>query len=251
MVEPSSNQAPDPGIAVIGNEEQYGSLEKGMNGDYPFVFSELLREAWAKTDGNKMVLNVAGSICFIVALVFGAISGALQYQDMAGTQSLGLSLLDVAVTLVYYAIAGCTGAGLFVIGTKLAMERSAKPGEVFRYISRAGIVLVTYILMIILVTLGLLLLILPGIYLAVGYIMALTLVVEKDLSPWQALEASRKAIHHQWFGVFGLMLVMSMITVLSLLTFGIALIWFYPMFILCFGILYRDMFGLEPNTLED
>ena len=34
-----------------------------------------------------------------------------------------------------------------------------------------------------------------------AYLLAIPLVVERGLSPWQALEASRKAITQHWFKV--------------------------------------------------
>ena len=41
------------GIAV---EEQQGSLEKGLAGDYSLNLKELLGEAWRRVDGNKALI---------------------------------------------------------------------------------------------------------------------------------------------------------------------------------------------------
>jgi uncharacterized membrane protein len=71
-------------------------------------------------------------------------------------------------------------------------------------------------------------------------------VVERGLSPWQALETSRKAISQHWFKVFGLFLLLGIIMGLSMIPVGIGLIWTIPLFIISMGVLYRTIFGVLP-----
>ena len=106
------------------------------------------------------------------------------------------------------------------------------------------------ILMAVLIYIGFLLLLIPGFYLAIAYMLALPLAMERKLSPWEALEASRKAITQRWFKVFGLMLVLSLIMILSMIPLGIGLIWTFPMFIIAVGILYRTIFGVLPRRSD-
>ncbi|MEN8132906.1 MAG: hypothetical protein ABFS45_22555, partial [Pseudomonadota bacterium] len=91
---------------------------------------------------------------------------------------------------------------------------------------------------------GFLLLILPGIYLAIAYLLATPLLVEKQLTPWQAMENSRKAITRHWFKVFLLLLATALIMFISAIPLGLGLIWTYPMAINILGILYREIFGV-------
>jgi uncharacterized membrane protein len=93
--------------------------------------------------------------------------------------------------------------------------------------------------------LGFALLIIPGIYLSIGYMMTYPLIMDKDLSPWEAMEASRKAIHHHWFQIFGLFFVMGLIFIASALPLGIGLFWSIPMGVIMTGIIYRTIFGTE------
>ena len=74
------------------------------------------------------------------------------------------------------------------------------------------------------------------------------LVVERGLSPWQALEASRKAISQHWFKVFGLFFVLMLIMLLSMIPLGIGLIWTLPLLIVTMGVLYRTIFGVLPPS---
>ena len=78
--------------------------------------------------------------------------------------------------------------------------------------------------------------------------LAIPLVVERGLSPWQALEASRKAITQHWFKVFGLFFVLMLIMLLSMIPLGIGLIWTLPLLIVTMGVLYRTIFGVLPPS---
>ncbi|MNG14005.1 hypothetical protein D3C84_977260 [compost metagenome] len=71
-------------------------------------------------------------------------------------------------------------------------------------------------------------------------------MVERGLSPWQALEASRKAITQHWFKVFGLCLLLGLITMVSAIPLGIGLVWSIPLFVIAMGVLYRTIFGVLP-----
>ena len=71
-------------------------------------------------------------------------------------------------------------------------------------------------------------------------------VVERGLTPWQALEASRKAITQHWFKVFGLFLLLGLITLISAIPLGIGLVWTIPLFVIAMGVLYRTIFGVLP-----
>ena len=105
--------------------------------------------------------------------------------------------------------------------------------------------------MYIMITIGFILLILPGIYLMVAYYMALPLVAEKGMSPWRALETSRKAVTHRWFSIFGFFIVLSFIAFVSAIPLGIGMIWTLPMMLIAYGILYRNMFGVEAATIAE
>ena len=75
---------------------------------------------------------------------------------------------------------------------------------------------------------------------------AVRLVVERGLSPWQAMEASRQAIGQHWFKVFGLLLLLGAILLVSALPLGIGLIWSLPLSVAALGVLYREIFGVLP-----
>jgi hypothetical protein len=94
-----------------------------------------------------------------------------------------------------------------------------------------------------LICIGLLLCLLPGIYLGVGYTFALPLVIDKKLDFWAAMEVSRRVVHTHWWTMFGLLLVAFLINILGILACFIG--WFVaaPISIAAVMYAYEDLFG--------
>lgn len=90
-----------------------------------------------------------------------------------------------------------------------------------------------------------LLLIVPGIYLAVGYIFVLPLVIDKRMEVWTAMEVSRRVVHQQWWTTFALALVAAMIALAGLLAFGVGLLIAVPVATATVMYAYEDLFGRD------
>jgi len=69
------------------------------------------------------------------------------------------------------------------------------------------------ILTILIVSLGSLIFIIPGVLFAVWFIFAPFILVEEDLRGWKALQKSRELVRGRWWPVFGRLLIMWLITV--------------------------------------
>jgi uncharacterized membrane protein len=224
-----------------------GSLETGISGQYQFAIGEVLQEAWAKTSGAKLTIILAllayMGVVFVASLIVGFVFGMLGLgndpESVAGVMSAILQQLVLMVITLPL------GMGLFMLGLKRSVDQPLSVGSIFDYFGKAVPLLLTALLMYVMLIIGFLLLILPGIYLSIAYYLAMPLVVEKNLGPWQALEASRKAITKRWFAVFGFMLLFVLINIVAVIPLGIGLIWTLPMSLIAYGILYRNVFGCE------
>lgn len=218
------------------------NLQRAIERDYELGFSSVISEAWARVKGNKRTLWI--SIAIYGALLLGAslVCGLVFGFSDGGMSELSQQLVNLALLPIM--------VGIQFVGTALASDKGARSGSVLSWYAATLKVILTYILMIVLIVIGTFLLVLPGIYLAVAYQLALPLVVDKNLGPWEALEASRKIVTKKWFTFFGLNLVAGIAIAVSMLLLGIPLIWVLPAVTLGMGIVYRNAVGIEESTLQ-
>jgi uncharacterized membrane protein len=90
---------------------------------------------------------------------------------------------------------------------------------------------------------GILLCIIPGIYLAVGYAFTLPLIIDKGYDFWTAMEVSRRVVHQQWFTIFGLGIVAVLICLAGILACLVGLLIAAPVAIASMMYAYEDIFG--------
>jgi hypothetical protein len=98
-----------------------------------------------------------------------------------------------------------------------------------------------------LTSLGLLLCILPGIYLAVGYVFALPLVIDKKMEFWTAMEVSRRVVHEHWWSVFALVIVLLLVAFAGFLLCGVGAVITIPVASAALMYVYEDLFGTTPS----
>ncbi len=217
---------------------QSEAIARAVSGQFDFSISGALGEAWAKTRGNKGTIWVGILLYLLVVIPVSIVLTVFLKEGMFadGMRFVVTNSVDVALA-----------AGIWMLGVKLVSGINADPKEVYAYIEYFPKLLGTYLLMTTLVIFGFFLLILPGLYLAVAYSAAQVLIVDKKLGIWKALETSRKALTHCWFRVFFLALIYGVIFILSAVTlFG--LIWTLPLGVTLKGVVYREVFGYQPEA---
>lgn len=222
--------------------DNYPEVPGGEWENTGFSITGSLKEAWQQTKGVKGQIWLA---IFVNVLILGAIDGMI--SGLAWLLPEGS--LDAAVTIIGQIGSGIVStiltAGLIYMGVKRLKGEDIHWRDLFSGFAVAGKLTITWLLSLILMFIGYLLLVLPGIYLTVGYGLALPLVVDKKMSPWQALETSRKAIHKVWWRFFALMLLLTLITVIAAIPLGIGLIWVVPMGVVLIGVVYKTILPRE------
>ena len=120
-------------------------------------------------------------------------------------------------------------------------------GDVFAGFNRAFVDLtMAGLVKWLLTTIGLALCILPGIYLAVGYVFALPLAVDKQMEFWTAMEVSRRVVHEQWWSTFGLVIVLALVALAGFLVCGVGAVITIPVASAALMFVYEDLFGTRP-----
>lgn len=254
--------APSSDLNPITEDQVSADPHLALARGYDFSIGELLATAWRKTSGTKGLiwggflvamgtLIAAQIVLYIIAMIFGigviglgALSGSSGGMAMASVIGLFgfIVISSLAIVALFYPFL----AGLNMIGIRQAAGQPLRFAEIFSHFGRLLPLLVAGILMMIAIYIGSMLLILPGIYLQVALILTIPLIVERKLSAWQAMLVSCKAINQHWFKVFFLLLTMGILMFISMLPFGIGLIWTLPMFLVVIGELYRRIFGVLP-----
>lgn len=199
----------------------------------------VLSEAWQLTKGFKA--SYWGAL--IIYIVIAAITSAI--AEFFFKSSIFLIIIgQILQGLVTYPLI----AGLTMIAVRHSVGLPCNATMVFDYYPKTIPIFLTYLLMTILIVIGILLLVIPGIYLGVAYSFALILLVDKNMRIWDALETSRQVITRCWFRTFAFFIVMFFIILISIIPLGIGLIWSIPFASLGMAIIYRSLFGVNQSN---
>ncbi len=217
-----------------------GSMDPSDPPDYDFSIAGMLREAWQLTSGVKGTLFGALGMVMLISIGLNLCLRVLLAIVGAGVAKIALVLAgQLTITLALYPFI----AGVTMIGIHRACGLPVRYTMVFGYFEYTVPILIASFLTTLFTYLGLLLLLLPGIYLGMAYVLTIPLIIARDMEAWQAMEASRRAVSRHWFKVFGLYAVMGAIVMVSALPLGLGMIWTMPMFVVLNGILFRTIFG--------
>ena len=227
--------APAPALAPA-------NLEGAMAGHYHFTIGEVMDEAWHHVKGMKASFWGAMIVFGVISVVVNRLTGGV-FAMVVGTPRL---LVRMFFQAVVGALMAPVSVGLTMMCVRRALGAPISFATAFSYYGKSLPVVGCALLTVVLTWAGLVLLILPGIYLMVAYTFALPLICDQGLSPWQALQTSRRAVNHKWFSVAGVILLASVLTLVSALGLLIPLIWTVPWLGMTSAVVYRRIFYAAP-----
>jgi len=141
-------------------------------------------------------------------------------------------------------LAGPMMGGLYLLYLSRLRGQPAGFETAFKGFSLAFLqLMLVSIVSTVLTGLGLVLCILPGVYLAVSWMFALALVIDKRMEFWAAMELSRKVVTKHWWAVFGLALVAGLVGALGLIACVIGIFITLPIAFGAIAYAYEDIFG--------
>ena len=236
----------------------HGSIDRALKGEYSISFHGVLTEAWQRTKGAKLIFLSATFVYAVMGAVMGMLLGLIFDSSVyyeAGMFMQGF-LSDQAQSMLSLPVLLPVIVAIAMLGIKRATDNAIEISSIFDYYVLVWPLVFASLLMNLLITVGFMLLVLPGIYLAVAYAFTLPLMIDKKLGIWEAMELSRKSVTQQWFRFFVYDIMIILLIVISAIPFGIGLIWTIPMAYIGYGILYRKMFGYgepehKPTFMED
>ena len=186
-----------------------------------------LRQGW-----ELFKLNPGGYVGF--ALVFFVIQVVLSlFPRLGGLTSLVIS--------------GPLYAGFYLVSAKLLQRQTPIFQDFFGGFQFFLPLLLLTLISTLFIIVGLILFILPGIFLMVCYIFAAMIVIDRRLDFWPAMELSRRTVQSQWFGFFIFFLLLMLINLGGVILLGVGLLVSMPVSAAAVAAAYNDIFGLQSD----
>ncbi len=234
-------RAPESTLTERGNSRSGGSVEAALAGQAPWSIADVTSQSWKLVSGFKGLFWLAMLAYIGAAIILSGINSAIN-------AAVGNAALAVVLELVSNALLVPLMAGLMMLCVRRVAGAETSFSMIGNYYDQILPLFALNIFVVILVLLGMVALLIPGIYLAVSYALAVPLLVDKKMGIWEAMETSRKAITRCWFRYLGLMLLSGLVMFGGALALGIGLIWTMPMAMLMFASVYHEMFGFEGDA---
>ncbi len=153
-----------------------------------------------------------------------------------------LSLVPVISLFTGLLLTGVFYGGLFAYYLKIARGETAELSDIFKGFSVAFVpLMLASVVSQMLTALGIVLLILPGIYLAVAYLFVYILIMDKKLEFWAAMEVSRRVITAQWWRMLGLALLGILLALLGAVALIIGMFVTIPIYMAAVIYAYEDL----------
>ncbi|MBS0662885.1 MAG: DUF4339 domain-containing protein [Verrucomicrobia bacterium] len=192
-----SGATPPPPVAIGPVDPKAYAADLIARGS-PLSIGGCISRSWDLLRSDFWPMVGATAVLVIVAMV----AGSIPFVGILASLLLG----------------GVFYGGLYYYYLKKIRGQPAELGDVFSGFSLAlGPLVITSLLVNLLTGLGVLCLVLPGIYLAVSYSFAYMLVIDRKLEFWTAMEVSRRVVTSQWWRMFGLVLLGAIIAALGVI----------------------------------
>ena len=231
-----------------------GSLEQSLNQGYRLDLKGVLQESWQQTrrTGFGLLLAIVG-----VTAIWMLLSNTLlaPYVNQEGGMDVAL-VLSLLITIIMSPMT----SSLDMLGLQQSVGVRARPSQVFdffRHFLRLGSLsllgsLITSLFGPLFELLGLpvMLAFIPSALSGMGLVFTVPLVLERGLSPVQAILVSLRLFARGWPSIVLLHGVMMALFFLALIPMGLGLIWVAPLYFNCKGILYRDLCGVAVEVNE-
>lgn len=211
----------------FGQKVDTAQFDKLIEGNYEVNASDYVQKGWEMFKGN------IGEFIGFTLVVFAA--------------SLVISKLGAFGSLLFSALAAPLYAGFSIAAFRILSGKSLQFSDFFKGFNYFLPLFLAGLASGIIVSVGLALLLLPGIYLAVGYMLTTLLVIDHRMEFWQAMETSRKIVTKNWFAFFIFALLLFLVNVLGIIALGVGLLVTIPITSCAAAIAYKEIVGLHST----
>lgn len=205
-----------------------------------FKVGEFISQGWKFTKEHLGFLISYVIIMFIMSFLFSGVADALYQQ--------GRVLLSVLMHLAGWIVGVFIQMGLY--NSSLLITSGIKPGFDQLYSNDRHFIsyVVSSILFGLMVTIGFILLIVPGFYLMARYGLFPYFILDKNMGPIQALEAASQASEGKRWFLFLMFISLILLNIVGALLLGIGLLFTFPITFLALAAVYRKITNTENNA---
>ncbi|HLT07316.1 MAG TPA: hypothetical protein VK014_07295 [Cyclobacteriaceae bacterium] len=195
-----------------------GLIARGYNVDIEKAFSN----GWQMFKSNPLPTMSYAALIMSLQVVFA------------------LYLTDITFVFSVF-LAGPLYAGYFLIANKISRGESPLLSDYFAGFQYYLPVVLVWLIGQVLTGFGIVLFVIPGIYLMVGYMFAVLLAIFGGFDFWNALEYSRKIIHVRWWKFFYMMLLLVVMNIIGALLVVVGLLITFPLTFYVIYCLFEDI----------
>ena len=214
---------------------------------YEFDIKALLSKAASLTKSNFGTLLQGSLVLFLTFVVLGVFAQQYITVHDDGTYTFEhQSIIEIAAICIVAPLL----TGLYMIGVTQARGLKTSVFTIFQYFPLLFLLALTQLVNSILVQLGLVLLLLPGIYFYIASSFALMLVADRKMTPISAIILSCRVFNAYWSQIAAVFVVFTLLFITAPLTLGFSLIWVLPFYFSMMGLLYQELIGEQGQRTD-
>lgn len=197
-----------------------------------FSISEALSYGWKTFKKNWQFLVVATLFYLIVRIVTDSLTTSTE-KNLPGMHFL--------INILGFLALSVMEIGGVKIALKIIDSKVPKLDDLYKHYDLLLNYVITLILYVLLFIVGLVFLIVPGVYFGLKYYFALNFVIDKKMGPLESFKASAKITEGMKWRLLGFSLICIGLTILGLLAFGVGVLIAIPVTVLADAYLYRKL----------
>jgi uncharacterized membrane protein len=142
-------------------------------------------------------------------------------------------------------LGGPVTASYFHMARLTARNQQIEFADFLKGFEKAGALLKMNLMMFLVILLGLMMLVLPGIYFGISYVFSPLFVWFHDMSPAEALRLSRKSVSGNFTQIFLLVMILAGINLLGILALGVGILLTMPFSFCVVYAAFDDVIGVS------
>jgi hypothetical protein len=229
-------EAPSAGAPVVGEPQ-------------PWSVGEAIRSAWEVYKANWAPLTLGYGLTTLLGAIPGQIAPSLAFAGVVQEDTPKYWALHVPLTIVGWLLAEFFGAGFTLAALRATRSGRASFGDFFAAGGKFLVFVLSTMLRTAATVLGLLLFIVPGVIVSLGFANAPFYVLDQNMGPIASLQASWRSTEGQKGQMFALALAEIGIVFAGLLAFCFGVLVAVPVMVVARAIVYTRMSGTAGPAL--